>query len=338
VQGIETLASDERTARMILATFCEPGDPLTGRLVALVGARGAVAIAAGAALPDELDRVSGELWVRHAASRLDLAQAQHVLDGTDRDGLAVLIPGDARWPDGLRALGPRAPIALWAKGEVDLLSAPVARRVTLTGSRAATRYGEQVAVDLAEAAVRDGCQVVAGGAYGIDTQAHRGALAGGGPTVAVLAGGLDRPYPAGNQELLARIGQSGLLVSQAPPGVLPTRTRFTQRARLMAALSDTVVIVEAAYRSSALTTAEQAIRLGRPVGAVPGPVTSAASAGCHRLLREHLATLITDYDDVRSLLEPPWSTSGMELGPTARRDPTVSQPPPGHDRRPGLGR
>lgn len=255
-----------------------------------------------------------------------------VLDDTARHDLEVLIPGDARWPDGLRGLGMRAPIALWVKGSTDLLSAPVTSRVTLTGSRAATGYGEQVAADLAEGAVQDGRQVVSGAAFGIDTAAHRATLAASGRPVAVLTGGLDRPYPAGNQELLAQIGQSGLLVSEAPPGVAPTRTRFTQRARMMAALSQSVVIVGAAYRSGALTTAEQAIRLGRAVGAVPGPVTSLASAGCHRLLREHGATPVTGYDDVRSLFDPAPDAPAARLGRIAQRDPPVSRAsPPGHD-------
>ncbi len=318
MQGIETLARDERAARMILATVCEPGDELTGGLLRLVGARGAVAAAAGGALPKGLDPVAGELWARRAASRLDTVRVREALAETARHDLTVLIPGDARWPAGLRALALRAPVALWMKGDADLLSAPVTSRVTLTGSRAATAYGEQVAVDLAGDVARDGRQVVSGGSYGIDAAAHRGALAVSGPTVAVLAGGLDRPYPAGNQALLERIARSGLLLSEAPPGVAPTRTRILQRTRLMAALSAGVVVVEAAYRSGALTTAEQATRLGRPVGAVPGPVTSVASAGCHRLLREHVAALIAGYDDVRSLVGPDPAESASGLVRTGR--------------------
>lgn len=333
---IEALAADERTARLILATVCEPGDELTGRLLELVGARGAVAVVAGAAPPDELDPAAGELWARRTASRLDPDRVRELLDDTARHELAVLTPGDPHWPTGLRALRRRAPIALWVKGDSSLLTAPTTSRITLTGVRAATSYGEQVAVDLAGGAVRDGRQVVSGGGYGIDAQAHRGALAACGPTMAVLAGGLDRLYPVGNQELLARVAASGLLVGEAPPGVVPNRTRFAQRARLMAALSDVVVVVEASYRSGALTTAEHASRLGRAVGAVPGPVTSAASGGCHRLLREHSATLITGYDDIRALLDPDSAGPAPLIGRTGARSPANGQPsPPNHDRHAG---
>jgi DNA processing protein len=144
--------------------------------------------------------------------------------------------------------------------------------------------------------------VLSGGAYGIDGAAHRAALASGGSTVAVLAGGLDRLYPAGHTELLTRVGKEGLLLSELPPGAAPTKWRFLARGRLLAALSGTVLIAEAGYRSGSLHTAARAIELGRPVGAVPGPLTSAASAGCHRLLRDGLGSIITGYDDVRELL------------------------------------
>ncbi len=127
--------------------------------------------------------------------------------------------------------------------------------------------------------------VFSGGAYGIDGAAHRAALASGGSTVAVLAGGLGRPYPAGHTELLGRVGRDGLLLSELPPGAAPTKWRFLQRGQLLAALSGTVLIAEAGYRSGTLHTAARASELGRPVGAIPGPITSASSAGCHRLLR-----------------------------------------------------
>lgn len=327
-------AGDERTARMVLATVCEPGDELTGSMLELVGAGGAVAVAGGGALPGGLDRASGQLWARRAAERLNPDRVRQVIDETARHRFEVLIPGDPRWPaTGLDALGRRAPIALWAQGDAELLSAPTVRRVTLTGSRAATSYGEHVVIELAGDAARDGRQVVTGGAYGIDIAAHTGSLAAGGPSIAVLAGGLDRPYPAGNQELLARIGQTGLLISEAPPGVLPTRGRFEQRARLLAGLSGAVVVVEAAFRSGALRTAEQAIRLGRGLGAVPGPVTSAASAGCHRLLQERHAGLVTDWQDVRSLLDPAQAPSASGPGPAAQRSAAARRPTAsGHDR------
>ena len=181
--------------------------------------------------------------------------------------------------------------------------------VTITGARAATGYGEHVAMELAAAAMTDKRQVVSGGAYGIDGVTHRTVLAGGGSTIAVMAGGLDRLYPAGHTELLNRVGTHGLLLSELPPGAAPSKWRFLQRGRLLAALSGAVVVAEAGYRSGTLNTAARAVELHRPVGAVPGPITSPASAGCHRLLRDGLATVITGYDDVRSLLD------GMRDGP-----------------------
>ena len=216
--------------------------------------------------------------------------------------MRVLIPGDAEWPAGIDALGDRAPVALWTKGNAGLLTGTLWDRLTITGARASTGYGEHVTTELVQSAVADSRLVLSGGAYGIDGAAHRTALASGGATVAVLAGGLDRPYPAGHTELLARVGTDGLLLSELPPGAAPTKWRFLQRGRLLAALSGTVLIAEAGYRSGALHTAAQAIELGRPVGAIPGPLTSAASAGCHRLLRDGLASIITGYDDVRELL------------------------------------
>jgi DNA processing protein len=139
--------------------------------------------------------------------------------------------------------------------------------------------------------------VVSGGAYGIDGAAHRAALAVEGVTVAVLAGGLDIPYPAGHSGLLHRIGSNGLLVTEYPPGVRPARHRFLTRNRLVAAFAGAAVVVEAGLRSGAANTAAWARALGRIVGAVPGPVTSSASTGCHALLRAG-AEVITRAEDI----------------------------------------
>lgn len=156
---------------------------------------------------------------------------------------------------------------------------------------------------LASAFAAGGGTVVSGGAYGIDAAAHRGALAAdGGATLAVLAGGLDRLYPRGNTQLLETLRERHLLISEAPPGTAPTRWRFLARNRLIAALSRVTVVVEASWRSGALSTARLADQLSRPVGAVPGPVTSAASAGAHRLIRERGAVLITEPADLLDLL------------------------------------
>ncbi|KAA9110754.1 DNA-processing protein DprA [Microbacterium rhizomatis] len=296
---INELAADERTARVILAVASEPGDAVTGWMIRTLGATETVTRAVADEVPAEPD---GDTWQRRLAPRIDAAQARRVLAETERHGMRVLIPGDADWPASVNALGDHAPVALWARGDTGLLAGPVWDRLTMTGARASTGYGEHVTAELVQSAVADSRTVLSGGAYGIDGAAHRTALTSGGPTVAVLAGGLDRPYPAGHTELLARVAKEGLLLSELPPGAAPTKWRFLQRGRLLAALSGTVIIAEAGFRSGSLHTAARAIELGRPVGAIPGPLTSAASAGCHRLLRDGLGSIITGYDDVRELL------------------------------------
>ncbi|GAA3668980.1 DNA processing protein [Yimella lutea] len=296
---INEMVADERTARIILAIASEPGDSVTGRMIRTVGATETVTRAVANEVPAGPD---GDTWQRRLAPRIDVTQAQRVIAETERHGMRVLIPGDADWPLSINALGDHAPVALWAKGDTALLSGPVWDRLTVTGARASTGYGEHVTAELVQSAVADSRAVLSGGAYGIDGAAHRTALASGGSTVAVLAGGMDRPYPAGHTELLARVGTDGLLLSELPPGAAPTKWRFLQRGRLLAALSGTVLIAEAGYRSGSLHTAARAIELGRPVGAIPGPLTSAASAGCHRLLRDGLGSIITGYDDIRELL------------------------------------
>ena len=221
-------------------------------------------------------------------------------------GLCLLTPGAAGWPEGLSDLGVLAPLALWAKGDIGVLTSSLGSRVTIVGARAATGYGEHVATEFATDLAGLPRVVVSGGAYGIDGAAHGAALTTRpGSTIAVLAGGLDRNYPAGHQELLSRVAESGAVLSELSPGAAPTRWRFLQRGRLLAAISAATIVVEAGYRSGSLHTAAEAHALGRPVGAVPGPITSAASAGCHRLLHEKIATVISSASDIAALTDPP---------------------------------
>ncbi|MDF2576486.1 MAG: dprA, partial [Agromyces sp.] len=166
------------------------------------------------------------------------------------------------------------------------------RSIALVGARAATGYGEHVTMEASAGLVDRGFAIVSGGAYGIDGMAHRAALASRGVTVAFLAGGVDRFYPLGHEALLARIADTGAVVSELPCGSAPTKWRFLQRNRLIAAAADATVVLEAGMRSGSLNTAGHAAALGRPLGAVPGPVTSPASAGCHRLLREFDAVCV----------------------------------------------
>ncbi len=315
---ITSLAKDERTARVALAAMLEPDDSVTGRLVAAVGAVEAVRLAAGiGAFPKKVDAVEGELWRKKVAPRLDAHTVARALSETDRLGLRIIVPGESDWPGSLKDLGDRAPAVLWVRGAGSFLTAPLHDRVTITGARAATGYGEHIAVELASDLARTERIVVAGGAYGIDRAAHSAALAAGGQTIAVLTGGLDRLYPAGNHELLERIGDVGLLVSEMAPGAAPTKWRFLARNRILGAISGATVIVEAGYRSGSLNVAARAAQIGRPVGAVPGPVTSAASSGTHRLLREGIASLITDASDVNTLTRPPAAANGRAVEPDA---------------------
>ena len=298
--------------------IAEPLDEVALALRAVLGVEDALALARTGTVRD-LQRALEDLEpprqnpVRSDMAREALTRWRHRLDGldlqavltdADRRGLRLLTPEHTDWPaERLHDLGHEQPVCLWLRGKGDpsLLSAGTA--AALVGSRASTPYGEDVATQLAAELATRGTVIVSGGAYGIDAAAHRGALhAAGGSTVAVLAGGLDRLYPRGNTELLERIAARHLLVSEAPPGTAPTRWRFLARNRLIAALADVTVVVEANWRSGALSTANRAVTLLRPVAAVPGPVTSAASAGCHRLLRETDAVLVTEAQEVAELL------------------------------------
>ncbi len=286
------MSVSERLARAAWSRLSEPGEPTA---LALVSARGYVdALDLVRRHPDQHPR-----WAPRLAG-LDPARD---LDTVRRFGGDLLIPGDPGWPPGLDALGAQAPPCLWVRGGADL-RVWTDRAVALVGARACTGYGQQVATELGAGCAENGATVVSGAAYGIDAAAHRGALSVSGPTIAVLACGVDRPYPAGNAQLLSVIADVGLVVSELPPGAAPTRWRFLARNRLIAALAGVCVVVEAAYRSGALSTARHADDLGRVLAAVPGPVTSAASAGCHRLLREAAAVCVGDAAEVLELLGP----------------------------------
>ncbi|WP_104165082.1 DNA-processing protein DprA [Cryobacterium sp. N22] len=316
--------SEEREARMLLAALSEPSDVITGTLVARLGAAATMQlITSGDRLPNGVEPAEGELWRRRLAPRIDPGQIDRINVDMELHDIRLLTPEDVDWPGELQQLGATAPIALWLKGDPSQLSAPLPGRVTIVGSRAATAYGSQVATELASELASQGRVILSGGAYGIDGSAHRAATVSyPGSTVAVLAGGLDRLYPAGHEQLFERIEQSGgLLLSELPPGSAPTRWRFLQRNRILAALSGATVVVEAGHRSGSLNVAAQAHSLGRPVGAVPGPVTSPASAGCHRLIQEGVASLVVDAQDVTDLLDASAGFSGdrtFTYSPTRR--------------------
>ncbi|MFC4629836.1 DNA-processing protein DprA [Promicromonospora alba] len=235
------------------------------------------------------------------APRLERLDPEGELAVLGRYGGTFLTPDDPRWPAGVADLGVGGPLALWVRGDPDLARL-AERSVSLVGSRACTDYGIRVTRTLACGLADRGFTVVSGGANGIDAEAHRGALVSGSPTVAFLAGGVDRLYPASNTDLLRRTVEQGAVVSEVPPGSVPGKQRFLKRNRLIASLTSGTVVVEASVRSGALSTANHAARLLRPLGAVPGPVTSMASAGCHELLRRGAAVCVTDAAEAAELV------------------------------------
>lgn len=312
---------DEALARVSWSVLTEPGDGVAG---ALIAERGAVtslglAIGGGAAASSE---VSERALAEGRARWMVRADARSVLDAiraAAEVGARLLLPGDDLWPRSLDDLGVHAPTVLWVRGDPALLTAP--SRVAIVGARAASGYGEMLAGDFAGELAATGTVVVSGGAYGIDGAAHRAALGVSGKTVAFLAGGVDRAYPQGHQQLLRRIVETGAVVSEVPCGTAPTKWRFLSRNRLIAALGDATVVVEAGWRSGSLNTAGHAAALGRPLGAVPGPATSASSAGCHRLLREYDARCVTTTAEIRELWgdAAPGTTVGGATDPDRSR-------------------
>jgi DNA processing protein len=293
-----TTTPDERLARAALTQIAEPGDELLGRLIGRLGAAGALdAVRKGEPPGGPGD---GELARRISAwqARLPDADPERLVAACEARGGRLLCPGDAEWPSQLGDLGRAQPYALWVLGDRDLRFGCL-RSVAIVGSRNATPYGVGVASEMGAELADRGWTVVSGGAFGIDAAAHRGVLAADGLTIAVFACGIDVSYPAAHTRLFGEIAQYGLLVSELPPGATPTRRRFLIRNRAIAALTRGTVVVEAARRSGAISTARQARDLGRAVMVVPGPVTSAMSAGCHTVLREWgEAVCVTDAAEV----------------------------------------
>jgi DNA processing protein len=297
--------SDEAHARISWSQIIEPGDAEAGALIDRHGASGAWALVRQGPAALTATASSGEAarWRKaHGrwAPRLAGVDVDRQRERARRCGARLLLPGDPEWPVGLDDLQESRPVLLWVRG--DIRSLAIGPQVAIVGARAATGYGEHITAEIAGELATRGVGIVSGAAYGIDGAAHRATLACGGTTVAVLAGGADRVYPAGHAALIADIARAGAVVSEVPLGGEPTKWRFLARNRLIAAMTDATLVVEAGWRSGSLNTAGHAASLGRPLGAVPGPVTSAASSGCHRLLREYDAVCITGADDVVELL------------------------------------
>jgi DNA processing protein len=303
--------NEEKLARAALTYLAEPGDPALGALLAICSPAEVLAAIKADMLPGTgpgcgdtpASRAALERALGRWRARLPMLPHEERLADTSRDGIRLSCPGDTDWPGALDQLGQDRPYALWLRGHMDLRFA-CSRSVSMVGSRAATSYGGHVAGEIAADLGERGWAVISGGAYGIDAAAHRGALAAEAVTIAVLACGVDYPYPAGHADLFAAIAGQGLVASEWPPGCRPARTRFLVRNRVIAALGCGTVIVEAGERSGALNTARHAATLGKPLMAVPGPVTSAQSAGCHRIIRDWGASCVTRAADIIELLSP----------------------------------
>lgn len=322
----------DRLARLALNHAVEPADPQIGRLLELhspVEVLAAIRVDQLSDLdpdPTRRDRLADRCTGLRL--RLEPGRVEAGIAAADAVFARFITPSDSDWPVRLDDLGQQRPIGIWAIGSWDesrcespdspsghdrehdqegessptdtghSAPLPTAEMLSIVGARACTGYGSYIAGALGADLASSGMAVVSGVALGIDAAAHRGALAVGGPTIAVLACGIDRAYPRAHEALLRAIAEHGAVLSELPPGASPTRFRFLHRNRIIAALGVGTVVVEAAHRSGSLVTARLAAELGRVVMAVPGPVTSDQSAGAHELVRDG-ATLVTQASQVR---------------------------------------
>lgn len=294
---------ETRLARAYLLRVAEPPAVALTRFVASCGPVEAAQRVYDERVPEAVAKET--VARRHrTVSEADLRRAESEL------GARLITPEDDEWPawpllaltvaGGRGVKGMTAPLALWARGGGRLDEA-VDRAVTVVGSRAASGYGEHIAADWSYTLSGEEVTVFSGAAYGIDASAHRGVLAAGGQTVAVLGCALDGGYPSGHDLLLRKIAERGLVLSEYPPGTPPARHRFLVRNRLLAALSAATVVIEAGSRSGARNTANTARALGKPVMAVPGAITSRNSGGCHEMIRADHAVLVTSPGEVLEL-------------------------------------
>ena len=298
------------------SVICEPGDGFAGLLVTALGASTALktelqnqssfqvkqALLDSGIPSSELERFGVFEVAHHAARerwrpRLSFNSVKQAISKTQQIKGFMLTPISIGWPEQLGDLGYNAPMALWLRGSQFSID-QLLKSVAVVGSRGATTYGEFATDAIVAALVEKEISIVSGGAYGIDAIAHRSTLALKGNTVAVMAGGVDRFYPTGNAHILKRISETGAVLSEMPPGTVPSKWRFLQRNRLIAALSQSTIVVEANWRSGALNTATHAQSLDREIYAVPGPISSPKSAGTNKLIADGRAQLIVDPADL----------------------------------------
>lgn len=281
--------SADRLALIRLAHVVEPADARVGRRVDTHGPQHAL---------ESLADSSPNL-----RARIERTDPEACISRAERLGMRIIVRGEPEWPQQLDDLGDARPFALWVQGAAHLRLACM-RSAAIVGARAATSYGLTIARDWSAELAAEHVSIVSGAAFGIDAAAHRGAMSVDGMTLAVLAGGADVIYPRAHEQLIARIGDEGLVISESPPGEPARRHRFLTRNRVIAALTQATVVVEASLRSGTTATANAAARLNRHVLAVPGPVTSMMSAGCHHLVRDGCAVLAGASGDVLECLLP----------------------------------
>lgn len=281
---------------LILTELAEPGDKEMSDLLdehddTAAGRRAAL----NAILNPEDTIVSSAARARWTPRLPQESRINSMLEKIERLGMAVISQGDPRYPAWLYRLRAK-PTTLYAVGDAEVLRAE--NKLAIVGARAATSYGDHIALEFAAAASNAGYTTVSGGAYGIDAAVHRSSIASGHKTIAVMAGGVDRFYPMGNLDLLQRVTEHGVVISELSPGQSPTRHRFLERNRIIGAISDGLLVVEAGFRSGSIGAAERAAGIDVPVFAVPGPVTSAASAGTNRLIREGIARPVSNWTEL----------------------------------------
>jgi len=282
--------NSEKAARLELFAAIECGNTFWGSEIALLGAEETLA-----RIKDGFYRSSK---AEKALSHLDPDGAPALLAKIHNAGGEFIVPSDQSWPAQLNDLA-TPPIGLVVKGKLDALHS---RSIAIVGTRNPTPYGARIASDFAAGFVDREWSVVSGGAYGIDTHAHKGALIAEGLTIAVIASGIDINYPAGNERLFTEIAELGAIVSEVMPGTPAFPSRFLTRNRIIAALSVSTLVVEAAFRSGSLRTARDAAELMRPVMAIPGPINSPTSEGTHRLIGERAAEIVTSVHDAVELI------------------------------------
>jgi DNA processing protein len=304
-----TRPSEHQLACATLTRLAEPAHPLLGALLQLLPPAEVLAAIRFGTLPAAADALDPDqvTGLRPALARWQ-ARLPAIHAATDMAkyaacGIRLVCPGEPGWPAHLDDLGGARPYALWVRGPADL-QACTGQSVAIIGARAATAYGVHVCTGLAATLAGSGWTIISGGAYGIDAAAHRAALTAGAATIAVLACGPDIPHPRQHHDLLATIAYRGAVISEHPPGTPVSRQRLLARNRIITALAAGTVVVEAAVRGGTISAARLADDLGRPLMAVPGPVTSAASAGCHQLIRDLSAACVTSAADITSEIPP----------------------------------